>query len=95
MAEARTQRLTDEQLEALLEVVFVVCLPDGEFGSAELARLRGRLVQLEDGRLRSERVDGLMLRAAVQLEKSSPEARLEHAPRVLGDPTARRIALAH
>lgn len=90
----RTTRLTDAQLETLIEVVFIVCLADGELEQAELARVRERLVQLEDGRLHSERVEGLMLDAAVKIQKEGRKARLAHAHDVLGDDEARRIALA-
>lgn len=90
----RTQELTDEQLEALLEVVFAVCLPDGELSRGELSQLRERLAQIEDGRLRPDRTEGVMLRAAMHLEKDGLAARLSHAREVLGDPDARRIALA-
>lgn len=89
-----TARLTDEQLETLIEVVFIVCLADGELDKGELARVRERLVQLEDGRLRSERVEGLMLDAAVKIQKEGRDARLAHAHRILADGEARKIALA-
>lgn len=89
-----TARLSDEQLETLIEVVFIVCLADGELDKGELARVRERLVQLEDGRLRSERVEGLMLDAAVKIQKEGRDARLAHAHRILADGEARKIALA-
>lgn len=89
-----TARLSDEQLETLIEVVFIVCLADGELDKGELARVRERLVQLEDGRLQSERVEGLMLDAAVKIQKEGRDARLAHAHRILADGEARKIALA-
>ncbi|HEY8427065.1 MAG TPA: hypothetical protein VIL20_01770 [Sandaracinaceae bacterium] len=94
MAEgAGSWRPSDEELEVVLEVIFAVCLPDGELSEPELSRLRDRIVQLENGSLRPDRIDGLMLRAAMQLEKEPREARLAHARRVL-DEKARRTALA-
>ena len=91
---AKSTRLDDEQLETLLEVVFMVCFANDDFSEAEQARFRERVAQLEDGRLHSQRVDGLMLQAAMRLEKEGRDARLTHARAVLSDPEARHIALA-
>jgi tellurite resistance protein len=90
----RTARLTDEQLETVLEVVLMVCLADGELERGELARIRERATQLEDGRLDRHRTDGLMLDAALKIQKEGRDARLARAARVLGDDEAKRIALA-
>jgi tellurite resistance protein len=90
----QTTRLTDEQLETLIEVVFIVAMADGALGDGEVARFRARAAQLEDGRFDSERLDGLMLEAALRLQKEGRDARLAHARTVLADRDARRIALA-
>ncbi|MEZ4227663.1 MAG: hypothetical protein R3B89_00785 [Polyangiaceae bacterium] len=89
-----TEALTEGQLGALIEIMFLAAFADGEFSAQEQDNFREVVSRLGDSRLTSDVLSGLMLRAAVQLEREGRSARLAAARTELQDLDARRIALA-
>lgn len=89
-----TEALTEGQLGALIEIMFLAAFADGEFSAEEQTNFREVVSRLGDSRLTSDVLSGLMLRAAVQLEREGRGARLAAARTELQDQDARRIALA-
>ncbi len=89
-----TDHLTDSQLGALIEIMFLAAFADGEFSEQEQANFRDVIESLSDQRLSGEALSGHMLRAAMQLEAEGRAKRLAAACDELPDIDARRIALA-
>lgn len=89
-----TQGLSESQLGALIEIMFLAAFADGEFSPEEQTNFREVVTRLGDSRLTTDQLSGHMLRAAVQLESEGRSARLQAAKAALPDPDARRIALA-
>lgn len=94
MAAYQTQELNKDQLGALIEVMFLAAFADGQFSEGEQTNFREVVERLGDTRLDPDAVNGLMLRAAVQLQTEGRTRRLEAARGQLTDINARRIALA-
>lgn len=89
----RTAELSDEQLQALVEVVLAVAYGDAHLGDAERRAVSGALSRLGDERLDDSQVGAVLLAASLNLERDGTEARLRAARRVLADEAARHTAL--
>lgn len=89
-----TQHLSDEQLGALVEVMLVAAMADGEFSDDEKVRFLDFVGSLNDGRLSPTQASGLVLRGAMLLQTEGRDARLAAAKEVLASETAREVSLA-
>ncbi len=94
MSSYQSEALTERQLGALIEIIFLAAFADGEFSAEEQTNFREVVTRLGDSRLTSEQLNGHMLQAAMQLESQGRSARLAAAKAALPDLDARRIALA-
>jgi tellurite resistance protein len=89
-----TQALDDAQVSALVEVMLLAAVGDGDFSKAEQGLFVEFLASLKDKRLAPGEANGLVARAAIELETEGRERRLAHAREVLADEQAREIAVA-
>jgi tellurite resistance protein len=86
--------LSDDKLEALVEMMYLAAAADGEFSDVERQQFVANLETLTDGRLGRGRLEELLLQAAKDLESSGRDARLISVKDRLPEKGARRVALA-
>jgi tellurite resistance protein len=83
----------DEQLEAVVETMYLAAAADGEFSIEEQRHLAERIGRLSHGRLRGERLGALLAQAGAALERQGRPARLRGLRERLTDAKSRRGAL--
>lgn len=87
------ENLSDEKLEALVEMMVLAASADGEFSQEERAHFEKSVASLSD-RISKDKASELLARAQKDLESSGREARLESVKQRLPDAAARKVALA-
>lgn len=85
--------LSDDKLDALIEMMFLAAYADEEFSDEERAHFKKSVQSLTDDRLSSERLSSLLLQCEKDLAASDRAARLEAVKERLPDPGARKVAL--
>ena len=88
------QGLSNDKLEALVEMMFLAASADGDFSDVERKHFLQSVESLTDGRLAKAALEGLLDRAKTDLETSGREARLSAVKERLPDPGARKVALS-
>jgi len=88
------ENLSDEKLEALLEMMVLAASADGEFSQVEREHFQNSVESLSDNRLSKDKVGELLERAQQELERSGRNARLASVKERLPDAGARKVALA-
>jgi tellurite resistance protein len=83
---------TTEQLEALVEVMFVAAMGDDELSRPERRQLTDFALSLSGGALQPADVAGLLAKAATVLQAEGAEARLAHVAATLVGDSARSLA---
>ncbi len=86
--------LSDDKLEALIEMMVLAASADGEFSDEERAHFEKSVESLTDNRVSKDKVGELMARAQKDLESAGRQARLEAVKQRLPDAGARKVALA-
>lgn len=86
--------LSDEKMEALVEMMYLAAAADGDFGPEERAQFAVNAEKLTGKIIAGEKLEELLGRAERQLEASSREARLAAVKERLPDHGARKIALS-
>jgi uncharacterized tellurite resistance protein B-like protein len=85
-------QLAENEVAALVEVMFLAAESDGDVSGSELAHLSAEIVRVTSGGVDRERADSLVEAARGALSESNRAARLSHVKGVL-DPGKRRHAL--
>jgi uncharacterized membrane protein YebE (DUF533 family) len=88
------ENLSDEKLEALIEMMVLAASADGEFSQEEREHFQKSVESLSDNRLSKDKVGELLERAQKELESSGRDARLASVKQRLPDAGARKVALA-
>ncbi len=88
------ENLSDEKLEALIEMMVLAASADGEFIQEEREHFQKSVESLSDNRLSKDKVGELLERAQKELESSGRDARLASVKQRLPDAGARKVALA-
>lgn len=88
------QDLPQPKLEALIEIMYLAAMADGDFGMEERAHFQTSVETLTDRRLEGHALGELIARFERELEASSRGGRLERAKEHLTDVGARKVALA-
>ncbi len=86
--------LSNDKLEALVEMMFLAASADGEFSDVERKHFVQSVESLTDGRLAKPALEGLLGRAKTDLEASGRKARLSAVKERLPDAGARKVALS-
>lgn len=86
--------LSDDKLEALIEMMVLAASADGEFSAEERAHFEKSVESLTDNRVSKDKAGELLQRAQKELESSGRAARLEAVKQRLPDAGARKVALA-
>ena len=82
------------QLEAVVEVMFLAAFADGDFGDEERAHFLKSIESLTDRTLTGETLEHLVTRIHGEIVAEGRAARLASIKERLGDPGARKAALA-
>ena len=85
--------LTDDKLEALIEMMFLAASSDGEFSDVEREQFAKSIASLTDGSVGSDQVEALLSRAKQDLDSSDRAARLQAVKDRLPEAGARKVAL--
>ncbi len=88
------QGLSDQKLEALVEMMYLAAAADGEFSDIEREHFVTNLESLTDGKLDKAKLEALLAQAEKDEAAQGREARLAAVKDRLPDPGARRVALA-
>ena len=86
--------LSEDRLEALVEMMFLAASADGEFDDGELAQFTRNAEMLTAGLLKGERLDQSLARAKQALADAGRDARLASVKARLPDVGARKLALS-
>ncbi len=86
--------LSNDKLEALVEMMFLAASADGEFSDVERKHFVQSVESLTDGRLAKPALEGLLDLAKNDLEASGRKARLSAVKERLPDAGARKVALS-
>ncbi len=85
--------LDPEQLEALVETMYLVAFADGRFDDAERDHFERSIRALTDGRLSAGAFDVVIARIGRQLDERGRDGLVASLKRRLRDPRLRQIAL--
>jgi tellurite resistance protein len=86
--------LSNERLEALVEVMFLAACADGDFSAVERAHFLSSVQSLTDGRLTQAVLEGLLDQASAALSREGRAPRLAFVKARLHDAGARKVALS-
>ncbi len=85
--------LSDDKLDALVEMMFLAAYADEEFSEAEKVHFKSSVQSLTDDRLNVDRLNTLIDDCQKNLASSGRAARLEAVKARLPDAGARKVAL--
>jgi tellurite resistance protein len=85
--------LTSEELEALVETMFLVAFADGEYGEAEREHFEKCVDMLTDGRMSGSSFDHVIQRMVTQMQTAGRDGYIGSIKRRLPSPHLRQIAL--
>jgi len=86
--------LSDEKIEALIEIMFLAATADGEMSAAEHERFVASAERLTSRLVAGEKLEALLARAKADLRAGDRSARLAAVKARLPDMEARKLALA-
>ncbi|HEX4339278.1 MAG TPA: TerB family tellurite resistance protein [Polyangiaceae bacterium] len=86
--------LSDEKVEALVEIMYLAAAADGELAPAERARFNESAERLTSRVIVGPELDKLLARAKADLDQAGRAARLAAVKARLPDIDARKLALA-
>lgn len=86
--------LSDDKMEALVEMMYLAAAADGELGPEERAQFATNAEKLTGRIIAGEKLQALLARAEQQLEASGRDARLAAVKERLPDHGARKLALS-
>ena len=85
--------LTEDKLEALIEMMFLAASSDGEFSDVEREQFAKSVESLTDGGLGGDQLEAVLSRAKQDLDSSDRATRLQAVKERLPEAGARKIAL--
>jgi len=85
--------LSQEKLEALIEMMFLAASADGAFSDTERAEFAKSVESLTAGGIAGKQLEDLLGRAKLALDASDRAERLGSVKRRLPEPEARKLAL--
>ncbi|HHH27442.1 MAG TPA: hypothetical protein ENK57_03700 [Polyangiaceae bacterium] len=85
--------LDADELEALVETMFLVAFADGDYGPEERAHFERSVAVLTGGRLAGEDFDHVVARLVEALQRRGRASCIASLERRLGEPQLRQIAL--
>ncbi len=88
------QGLSNDKLDALIEMMFLAASADGDFSDVERACFLHTVEALTDGRLAGPALEALLAKARSELAAHGRAARLVAVKERLPDAGARRVALS-
>jgi tellurite resistance protein len=86
--------LSDQKIQALVEMMFLAATADGELSDKEHAEFVKSVERLTSRLITGEELESLLARAKKDLDASGRPARLAAVKERLPDPNARRLALS-
>lgn len=86
--------LSDDKIEALVEMMYLAAASDGELGPEEREQFAVNAERLTGRLITGEKLQALLARAEQQLEASGRDARLAAVKERLPDHGARKLALS-
>jgi len=86
--------LSDEKVEALVEIMYLAATADGELGAEERARFEESAERLTSRVIVGAELEKLLARARADLARAGRDARLAAVKARLPDMEARKLALA-
>ena len=87
------QGLSDDKLDALVEMMFLAAYADEEFSDAEKEHFKKSVQALTDDRLKGDRLNALLAECQKKLAASGRAARVDAVKARLPDLDARKVAL--
>ena len=85
--------LTEDKLEALIEIMFLAASADGEFSDVERQHFAKSVDTLTEGAVAGNKLDALLSRAKQDLDAASRSERLQAVKERLPEAGARKVAL--
>jgi tellurite resistance protein len=88
------QAFEEPRLHALVELLYLAAMADGELSREELSLFRRRVQSMTDERLGEAEVERLMLRVDGELMAAGRDRVLASVGKLLGEPSLQRTALS-